>query len=132
MPAEPVFFARNKIQVAIKACTLAKADLKSIFHILDEKNREAAELQVTKLVNNPGQSAEEFSALCSKVRASYKITVTISGSDGEEIFGNDASMFDKPNIPDKIIRAFYSNVTTFQQTFNVFPLNTINLSRLSP
>ena len=123
----PVHLPRKVIPIS--ATKLALDDIVTIYERLVLQVTEQAEREIANLTKSTNQTDDEFAAY--KVRArenAFKITVTISGRNGESLFGEDASIFRSPNRPEKIRGIFLTNVTSYQTFATVRPVNSFELN----
>lgn len=68
-------YKSNHIFVPLPSCTLDIAYFKKLYEILNKITQEAAEIEISKLKKNPGQSDEDFSKLQDYARSLYKLSI---------------------------------------------------------
>lgn len=101
--------------ISISAVTVSLADVKKIFDRLTQHLKEEADRQTKELMKPPDQSQEDFDRQVAIARENaFRITVTIAGTDGQNIFGDTLELFDSPNLPDEIDSIYMTNVTAYQ------------------
>ena len=102
-------------RIPLSAITMSLADVKRIFERLSKHLEEEADRQTKELVRPPEQSLEEFERQVAIARKSaFRITVTISGADGQDLFGDTRELFESPNLPDDIASVYMTNVVAYQ------------------
>ena len=102
-------------RVPLGAITISLADVKRIFERLSKHLEEEADRQIRELVRPPDQSEEEFAKQVAHVRkGAFRITITISGSDGQDLFGDSLELFDSPNLPEDIASIYMTNTVSYK------------------
>src|ERR1044071_5824959 len=108
-----VHFPRKAIQ--LQAIRLSLEDVGRIYERLELQLHEQAEIEISKSVKPPDKTDAEFEAIKKDVRErAFKITVTVAGSDGHSLFGDDATIFKSPNLPDQISQIYMTNMTAYE------------------
>jgi hypothetical protein len=111
-------------QIPLRAMTIGLDDVKRIFERLSKHVEEEAERQTNELIRPPDQSEEDFARQVAVARRNaFRITVTISGTDGEELFGDNRALFDSPNLPDEIRSIYMTNMAAYQGQTGRKPAN---------
>jgi hypothetical protein len=101
--------------ISLRAMTIGLEDVKRIFQRLSQHLEEEADRQTKELVRPPDQTENEFVEQVSVARKNaFRITLTISGSDGEDLFGDDLTLFESPNLPDAIRYIYMTNTVAYQ------------------
>ena len=89
--------------IPLRARKISLLDIKRIFERLSLHLEEEAERQTQALVRPAKQAEAGFKEQVAVARKNaFRITVTISGSDGQDLFGDTSSIFESPNVPDEI------------------------------
>ena len=122
----PIELPRKEIPLA--AFTLEIFDVRKIFerlskHVEDQANREIGAL---KKPDDMGEPEWEQLITGQRERA-FRITVTIRGTGGSELYGDDVQVFSSPNLPDRIELIYMTNITAYQGVANREPINSFSL-----
>jgi hypothetical protein len=89
----------------LTAFTVSKADIKRIFERLSTLVEAERQQQAAGWIKSAAQSEEDFVKEREKVTTdAFRVTVTILGANGEELFGDNSQMFDSANVPETISR----------------------------
>ena len=112
MPDQQVINRRERT-APIQSCYLTKEDLVKLYARLLEKVHEAADLQVQNWVKTEGNSGE-FDEQIQQEKATFSLSITIEGENGETQFGNDESMFLSAHLPERILSVFFDSALTFR------------------
>ena len=117
----------TKKSIPLRGLSMSVNDVRRIVeklqrHVEDERIREVAEL----LENAPNDQLhrKQLEVDCQQA---FRITVTITGRDGESLFGYGTEPFDSPNIPEPINTIYISNNAAFQSVAGQNPLNNFTL-----
>lgn len=120
-------YKSNHIFAPLPSCTLDIAYFKKLYEILNKITQEAAEIEISKLKKNPGQSDEDFSKLQDYARSLYKLSIQIFGRKGEYVFSDSASIFDEAHLPDHVTKIIFDNSSKYNFSLKKDPLNKIRL-----
>lgn len=113
-----------KKTILIRSITIDINDLKRIIKRLLKHVDSQGNIETSKLRPPPEQDEEEFWALVDLERQqAFRISVTIAGYSGEQLFGDGAEVLDSPNIPDKVAYVFLSNEAAYQGVTGRPPAN---------
>ena len=115
--------------IPLSSISISIEDVAKIFEKLVLQIQEQAEIEISKFVKPADKTDEQFAAEKSDVRnRAFRVTVTVSGRDGQSLFGDDVAMFHSPNLPDKISSIYMTNVTAYQNVGGRRPLNAFELN----
>lgn len=104
-----------KRHIPIRAITLSLTDVKRIYERLSKHLEDEADRQTNELKKPDDQSAEEFATQIAKARKNaFRITVTVSGADGQDLYGDTVELFDSANMPDEVAYIFMTNQTAYK------------------
>jgi hypothetical protein len=102
-------------RVPISAIRLSLADIKTIYDRLALQLEEQANFEIGVVKRTEGQTDEQFEAFKKNAREkAFKITTSIIGRDGQTLFGEDSSVFNAANKPDKIGSIYLTNITAYK------------------
>jgi hypothetical protein len=120
-------FQFTKKVIPLRAMTIGREDVIRVFERLLRPVQEEAEREVRELVRPPDQSEDEFLRRIAVARSNaFRITVTISGADGD-LFGDKVDLFTSPNLPDDIKGIYMTNVTAYEGQTGRKPSNRFSL-----
>lgn len=116
-------------RIPLRALTVSMDDVKRVVerllcHVGEEGDREAA------LLKRPDdQSEEEFQRAIAEERArAFRITVTVAGSDQQDLFGYGTEVFESPSMPDEITSIYLSNEAAYQGVTGRRPINRFSVT----
>ena len=115
------------VNIPIAACRLGRNDLKALYKIIDDKQKQYRDRFLTVLVQQPSESAEVFSARQQKVKNCFVTSVSITATNGEIVTGNNEEFFNGPNIPSSIRSVFYSTQSVPQAVIQHQPADRITV-----
>nr|MBC8552988.1 hypothetical protein [Candidatus Brocadiales bacterium] len=91
----------NRQKMDVSSLSLDKDDLRRFCDILQERANSAAELEVGLFQQNE-QNDEQYEANKQTLKESFQLKVTISGKDGEELWGSIEEVFASANLPEQV------------------------------
>lgn len=113
--------------VPIVACLLGKDDLKNLYKIIDEKQREYRDGILNTLYQMENEAQEAFEKRKSDVCSAFVTSVTITGTNDEIVTGNSEKFFDSASVPTFIRSVFYSTQAVPSVVLNHVPLDRITV-----
>lgn len=105
----------------IPSCSLEKEYLKKLFDVLVTANDEAKSYALKEIKRENFPTDGKFEDFKKLVESSYKMTVSVSGANGEFFTSYDSTIFDDIHLPDKVKSVYFSNVIFFMSQFNIEP-----------
>jgi hypothetical protein len=88
--------------IPLQSLRLSLADIKKIYGRLNGYVEEQATIEISALAKPTDKTDEQFEAQKKDIRErAFKVTVTIRGREGDELYGEDVAIFDSPNRPEK-------------------------------
>lgn len=106
-------------RIDIRGCELTLADIKSAVRELSKVNRREGERIVATFKQPDDVPTERFltdnQAL---LENAFRLTISIIGFSGTTAYGEDASIFDSPNLPRPIRRIFFTNENAYRRNAN--------------
>lgn len=115
---------RNRLTWKITSFSVKKSDLNRLFQILQERCHAAGEIEVTnfkKMVQND----EIYEQDKIKIKQGFELKLTITGLDGQEIWGGINEIFDSPNFPDQIKSIYVNSEIPLKVPYNYSPRNSL-------
>lgn len=116
-----------KLSQAIRSFSIDKQDLRKLCNILQERSTAAGGIEVDKYDKREGQSAEDYEKDKKLLGEAFELKITISGSNGAELFGTIDEVFNSPNFPDKINSFYVNSESTLRGVYNWYPRNSFEL-----
>ena len=114
--------------IKYEALAFALVDVQRIFERLLVQVNDQAEVELGALQKQANETDEGLSARKEDLRRRvFRITVTIFGTDGSQLFGDDASLFVSPNRPTQVRSIYMTNVTAYQGVTSQRPINFFEL-----
>lgn len=115
-------------RISIRGVTVSLADVRKIFERLSAHLEEEADRQTKALIKPPDQTQDEFDQHVALARSNaFRITVTVTGSDGQDVFGDTLEVFESPNLPDEIFSIYMTNVVAYEGQTRRRPPNGFSL-----
>jgi hypothetical protein len=115
--------------IPIRSISLNLSDVQKVFErLLLIVSREGDE-QIGALVRPDELTDEQWSLRKAEIKSkAFRVTITIRGRNGDELFGDAATMFVSPNIPHAVSAVYMTNSTAYrgwtgQQPLRLFELN---------
>ncbi len=102
-------------------------DIRRMVELLLPLVKEEGQRMVGQVLQNRLDNQVNVEQLEAERERAFRITITIEGKSGENLFGYGAEPFDSPNIPEPIKSIYISNVTAFQNTTGNKPINNFTL-----
>ena len=117
---------KNRQRSEVASLSVDKEELRKLCSILEERSAAAAEIEINGL-NREELGLDKFDEVASTLRKSFKLQITVSGSDGEELYGTVEEVFNSPNFPDSIRSLYVDNEHVLKAIHNYTPANTFDL-----
>lgn len=116
----------NRASLEGISCSFDKPRLRRFLEILQERLSAAAEFEVSKF-EKANQSDDEHEANKQLLRDGFIVRPTITGQNGQELYGNITEVFDSPNFPEEIRSVYVNSEIWLRSRYNYVPHNTIEL-----
>jgi hypothetical protein len=116
----------NRQKMDVSSLSLDKDDLRKFCDILQERANSAAEIEVGFFKQNE-QTDKEYAANLKTLRESFKLKVTVTGIDGEELWGFIDEVFDSVNFPEQVNSLYVDSESTLRFVHNYFPHNSFKI-----
>lgn len=106
-------------EIAVRGCRFDLEAIKKLYLDLDKINRVMGKNLVAKIPRNPEMSDSDWEKHKEMLeREAFKLTVTITGADDGRQYGEDVTIFDGDNLPDRIETIYFTNATKYRQFSN--------------
>lgn len=120
-------YKSNQIYAPLPSCTLDIAYFKKLYEILNKITQEAAEIEISKLKKDPGQSDDDFTKFTDYARSLYQLSIQVFGTKGEYIFSDSPTIFKEARLPDHIARVIFDNSLKLNFRLKQDPSNKIRV-----
>lgn len=117
-------------RIDIRGCELTLADIKSACRELFKVNRREGERIISEFKKPDDVSADEFAAdNLVLLDNAFRLTISVVGFSGTTAYGEDASVFDSPDLPKPIRTIFFTNENAYRRNANnQLPANRFSVS----
>lgn len=112
----------NRQKMDVTSLSLDKDDLRRLCNILQERANSAADIEVRSFQKNE-QTDEQYANNIQTLKDSFQLKITISGKNGEELFGSIDDVFDSVNYPLEVKSLYVDSESTLRYTHNYYPKN---------
>lgn len=117
----------NSRSSAINSCSLDKADLVSLFNLLEVKVREALAFEIAFMESTPNILPEQVLQIKQRISDNFKLAVSIVGSNGELLMGDDTTIFNDRSFPANISKVVFDSSFYFKQVIGQDPMNKLTV-----
>ena len=100
-------YVTNRQSLERFSCSFDREELRRFLSILQERLDAAAELEVSNF-QQLNQPDEEFENNKTLLRSGFKVRPTLTGQNGQQLYGSLDEIFDSPNFPEAV-RSIYVN-----------------------
>lgn len=116
----------NRQTMDVSSLSLDKDDLRRFCDILQERANSAAEIEVGLFQKNE-QTDVQYEANQQTIRDSFQLKITISGKDGEELWGSIEDVFESANFPEQVKSLYVDSESTLRHVHNYYPHNSFKI-----
>ena len=116
-----------KKTIPLRGLSIGLSDIRRIVERLETLVDEEGHREASQLLTHGPNDNERRNVLDVQRREAFRITVTIFGKGGEQLFGYGTDPFDSPNIPDPIASIFITNSTAYHHVTGRSPSNSVVL-----
>ena len=118
----------TKKTIPLRGLSVNVQDVRRIIERLVRQVEEEGNREVARLLENGPSDPEHLQRIEVGREQAFRATVTITGKDGETLFGYGIEPFDSPNVPEPIESIYISNVSAYQNVFGRNPGNYFTLN----
>lgn len=126
-PPAPVMARGTARQFAISSCSLAADDLRKLYAILERRANEASTYEIGTLIQQAGQTAEQFAQAKEAARILLKLAATVYSSSGDWIGNTTGDALADSNLPDSISQIVYDSAFLYRAQLRVEPQNSFTV-----
>lgn len=116
----------NRLTRERVSCSFDKADLKRFLEVLQERLDAAADLEEANFQQH-NQTADEFENNKQLLRSGFKVRPTVTGKNGQELFGTVEDVFDSPNFPEVVKSVFIGSEIFLKASYNYTVRNSFEI-----
>jgi hypothetical protein len=116
----------NRLKMDVLSLSLDKEDLKKFCDILQERANSAADIEVG-LFEKRDQTDEQYQANIETLRNSFELKITVSGKNGEELWGTIEEVFSSVNFPSEVKSLYVDSESTLRHVHNYYPHNSFKI-----
>jgi len=116
----------NRLKMDVLSLSLDKEELKKFCDILQERANSAAEIEIG-LFEKREQTDEQYKANQETLRNSFELKITISGKNGEELWGTIEEVFNSVNFPIEVKSLYIDSESTLRHVHNYYPHNSFKI-----
>lgn len=121
----PETIVKNRLFKPIDSLIINKADLYKFLQILQERANSACDIECNHVESFiPSENLEKSKE---DLRSCSTLKITITGHDGEELFGSINDVFESLSFPEQIKSIFLNSELLYKSRFNYFPRNRLEL-----
>lgn len=118
----------TKKTIPLRGLSVSVQDVRRIIERLIRQVEEEGGREVARLLENGPSDSEHRDQVEAGHKQAFRVTVTITGKDGEALFGYGIEPFDSPDIPEPIESIYISNISAYQNVFGRNPVNYFTLN----
>lgn len=112
----------NNLNKQFRSLSIGKDDLRKLFKKLEQRTESAKQIELTNC-KNITQDKDVYEENKKIINDSFRITVTVTGMDGQELIGLVDDIFDSVNFPEEIKSIYVANDSTLRGGYSYTPLN---------
>ncbi|QJB55120.1 hypothetical protein [Pseudodesulfovibrio sp. zrk46] len=105
----------------IRPCVLTFDDIKKIFRELNKCQERAVEIEKKSWKKESFESEQVYKNFVNQRCDNYKISIVVNGANGEDLAGEDSTLFDSDNLPEEVVGVYFSNISWYRSMFGVNP-----------
>lgn len=124
---QPSNWQNFTVQFPVPSSRLSRDDLKLLYQILDEKQKEYRDKTMGLLSRMENESERVFEQRKKSVFEAFVTSVTIRSENGASFSGNTDAVFDKSAFPKKVRSIFYSTQSVPEVVLKHTPLDRVQV-----
>ena len=117
---------KSRLTVEHISCSLDRRDLERLLKILQERLVPAAEEEIAYFEKG-NQSDEDFEKNKQLLRDGFDLRLTVTGVDGQELYGTVVEVVNSPNFPEAIKSVYINSEHFLQAVHNYLPRNSFEV-----
>lgn len=116
----------NRLTLDRVSCSLDKDELRRLLSILQERANAAADLEIASF-QQLDQTDEIFAENKNLIREAFDLRITVTGQNGQELYGPVDEVFDSPNYPVDVKFVYINSENVLKGTYNYTPHNSFEI-----
>ncbi|WP_320018763.1 hypothetical protein [Labilibaculum manganireducens] len=116
---------KNRLRKPIDSLTINKDDLLKFLQILQERANSACEIECNHIESFI--KVEDLEKSKENLRSCSALKLTITGMDGEELFGSITEVFESLSFPEQIKSLYLNSELIYKSNFNYIPRNRFDI-----
>ena len=101
-------YLSNTLSMTIRSCSLGREDLRKLIDKLQEYSQSASEIEVSHFKDNIEKQGppKDLETMIKNLREAFDLRLTVTGTEGQELFGTIQEVFEHNNFPDQVLRVY--------------------------
>lgn len=122
-------YLSNTLSMTIRSCSLGREDLRKLIDKLQEYSQSASEIEVSHFKDNIEKQGppKDLETMIKNLREAFDLRLTVTGTEGQELFGTIQEVFEHNNFPDQVLRVYVDSTLALKANYNYFPRNHFQL-----
>ncbi len=116
----------NRLSLESVSCSLSKDDLRRFLAILQERANSSADIEVGNF-KQLDQTDEVFEDNKKLLREGFNLRITVTGQNGQELYGLVNEVLDSPNYPESLKNVYIDSETFLKGAYNYVPRNAFSV-----
>lgn len=116
------------LRLPVGSAKLSKHDLHRLSEILDERISDAAEIELANLKKPDEMDNDYFEDARRKIKEAYRLNITITGTNHQQIFGTTSEVFNNLNYPDNVLSYYANSATALRGNLDYTPRNELEIN----
>jgi hypothetical protein len=117
---------KNRLRSKIVSFSLDKEDMHKLCDLLQERSTSACEIEIQKFIRGSLTDAQYQEAL-KTLRDSFELQITVTGVNGEELYGPIQEVFDSVNFPNNVKSLYVNSEHVLRAVHNYYPRNSFEV-----
>jgi hypothetical protein len=122
-------FLSNTLSTKIPSCALSREDLRKLIDILQDYNITASDIEISHFNKNIDKQnpPKDLDTIIQNLKEAFKLRLTVTGTEGQELFGTIKEVFEHNNFPDQVLTVYINSTLALKTNYNYFPRNHFEL-----
>lgn len=112
----------NRQHLKVTSLSLDREELRKFCDILQQHANAAAKIELSVFKQNE-QTDDEFATNQKTILSSFELMITVTGTDGDELWGSISEVFGSTNFPENVKSLFVDSESTLKHIHRYFPSN---------
>jgi len=122
-------YLSKTLSMTIRSCSLSRDDLRKLIDKLQEYSKSASEIELSHFKDNIDNQnpPDNFDTMLKNLKEAFDLRLTVTGTEGQELFGTIPEVFENNNFPDQVLGVFIDSTLAHKANYNYFPRNHFQL-----